>query len=1484
MDLTADGQILQQANAPVIAIGDGGIQLQARGSNSGIHMNSAAFIQAESGQIRLSATTDIQLALLQSSGSVTVQSTDGGIVDNNDDVSGPNTNIIAENLLLQAVTIGIPASDFFNGMPQPLEISLTGHLSVEAREFAALRGSEITTDSLQAKTLFLISDDHLSIKAAEAQFIGSLALIADADNDGVGTLTLEQPIQVSDRLRLQASTITGGSQGTDLSAPRILVRSAESLALRISQGSTSNVDVTEFDGRAGEFLSVSSEGNLTLTDLDGDGLALTARSAADAYAQNLLVSADVRSADSIELRGDDSLQVGANAGSSAIRLTSSNDALIFGSLDALNSVTIRAGLGTVGSIAVTSTGSIVAGNSTTTGTILLSTGSITGDQQIDGQLQAGERITLAADGGLITGIGTIKSTEVLLTAGTGMGGESPLQLTAARVFAESANGMIRLTNTRESRFTRVATGEGVIDVAGQGSTIFEDVLTSSGDISLNTSGGNLTVVLGRQQFAGDIRIATADSGDVAIGFASAGGTLIVNSAGSIFELGQDPDSDLQATSIALEAHSGIGTAANSIESSDFRFSLAAVTETGGINLSSFNETLITEVNGIAGLQITDASLNSPGTIRFNSPRTVTVAASVLNLSGGNLELTSGEHLIFLPGTTISTAGQGNIVLQAGDRPPGSTVPSFGGLRFSPDTLVATEHGNITLTATSVNLFRVQSLDGNITVRAALNNSEGRLTGDSEAEAPHISTQGFVSLYSGSTEQSQTVDLKVAVGGLEATLLGGTLQLTAFGSLTIAGIGLQTAGDSSDIQVLVNDGGLTVAAPITAGGDILLIADNNVRLNDASRVTTSGDGAVIIEARAGDLNMQGASSITSGSGSIDLSARNNLLITSVSSDIGTLTLTAVTGSIIDNSPTETLNLATAGAVWLQAGLGIGGSLPAGNLNLSAGQMDAVSNGNGIFLTSPDSITVTRNGLVSTGSNAAIRVQTTDEFSTISRLLAINGNISVTAASVALNGQAELQALDGDITIIANVTGLSMSTDSLIGAAGDVVIRTVTDAFVGNISAQQHLLLTSQAGAIIDANDTAGVLRLNLAADSLSLDAATGIGSENPLEISTTRLVAQNASSGDLRLTQVAAAGNLGLELLRNSDRLVSLTVAGGALNDINDDGNGIGLNLQASDAQLQARDGIGGGNPLETQLDSLTASVTGTGNLEFSEFDSLRINGLQTTGSAGILVTADQNLLIEGNVQASLPTGGSTGSPGGGQREIRLTGGENLRLAANARVTSALNHSISLLAGNDITMLAGSVVASNGGDLLIRTDPLTGGNVLVQDVATTGSQLTIVSGGDIRIGDSAPVQLRATNGDPTRSEQIVVDAAGDIRVADGVVITTDGDPTARASANQTGDRLLLIARGRTAGSNQPLDSAVGRVQFDGRVTLRTDGGVATTFLGRPTANATTTTAFFDATKAESSPQGRLIFPGLLRPRPKWRNSRWQPRRHQYADRF
>ena len=1468
IQLLADGQILQQAASLVTAVNEGSIQVQARGNGAGISMNSGSALQAEHGQIRLTADSSIQLALLQSAGAVTVQSVSGQIVDNNDDSGIPRINVIAQDLLLQAVSIGGPPSDFFNGLPQPLEISLTGRLSVHARDFAVLRGTSFDTESLRADTLFLISDDHLTINGTDPESLGSLALIADADNDGIGTITLRQPVTVADKLRLQGQSITAGSQVIDLSARQILVRSGSSQLLRITPSLNSTGSPAQFDGRANGTLSVVATGSLTSVDLDGDSLAITAAGDASISARdNLTVTSEITAAGSVELIADGRLLVDSTVRGTALRLTSTDsDALISGTLLASQSVSLRAGLGTVGGISVTSTGRIIAGNSPTTGTIQLSSGSIIGDQLLEGRLEAGEQIRIEASGGAISGSGPLLASDIVLTAGTGIGEQSPLQLTAAQIAAESTDGAIQLHNSRDGRFTRLATREGAIMVTGQGNAVFEDVLTVDGSISLTAIAGDLTVILARQQNSGSMSLATLDSGTVRIGRVRTPETLSINSASSILELADDSDNDLEASSLALQSRDGIGTSTNGIELGGFSPRLAAVSDSGGIFLKSDVETFISDVDGISGLQITANSPLSPGDIQFTSRRAVTVESSVVNASGGHIEIQSGDHLRVLPVVAISTTGSGNLTLQAGVRPAGDTSLNFGSLTLGSDTLVSTAHGNITLTAAaSVTLHRVQSIDGNLLIRAAVSNSDGRLEGVSLQNSAHISTRGFASLFAGTIDPHYVASLTVDVGSLEATLHSSSLQLNSIGPLRIVGSGLRTGGPRGNIDVFVNSGDLIIASDISAAshGNIRLIASDRIQLLSTARVSTAGDGTVLLNADSGSVLMHATASITSMNGDITITADDDLQIARIISQLGTLTLTGNTGAITEVTPDEAVNLATAGAIWLRAGSGLGGRLPGQDLNLTAGQLDAVSGSNGIFLTSPSSLSITRQGLISAGTNADIHVRSERQVFVRQMLRSDTGNVTVNASGIGLENDSEIIALAGSIDMTAETEGIFMSSGSGgIKGSATVNLRAAADIVAGRIVAGNTLTVTSLTGMITDNNDNATEQLLNLVADAVILDAAAGIGLEDSLEIAARSLAAVNRTSGDIRLEQVAAAGNLGLQLIDNGDRLISLTVADGALTDDNDSGTIARLNLQAGETRLVARRGIGPGNPLETRIATLTAIVTDSGNLELHELDSLQIESLQLTGPGSILIHADRNLLVQERVEAFLSAAGSAGS----RPEIRLAAAENLQLAAGAEVTSAANHDITLSAGGDLAMQTGSSVKSAGGDLLIRTDAQHGGDVLVQNLLTSGTRLSVSSGGDIRIGDTAPVLLRATNGDPTRSEQIVIDAAGDIRVTDGVVITTDGNPAASTSANQTDDRLLLIARGRTAGSNQPPDSAIGRVQFDGRVTLRTDGGVATTFLGRPTANATSTTAFFDASKAETSPQGRLVFPGLLRPDP------------------
>ncbi|HAV31873.1 MAG TPA: hypothetical protein DCX79_07680, partial [Planctomycetaceae bacterium] len=270
---------------------------------------------------------------------------------------------------------------------------------------------------------------------------------------------------------------------------------------------------------------------------------------------------------------------------------------------------------------------------------------------------------------------------------------------------------------------------------------------------------------------------------------------------------------------------------------------------------------------------------------------------------------------------------------------------------------------------------------------------------------------------------------------------------------------------------------------------------------------------------------------------------------------------------------------------------------------------------------------------------------------------------------------------------------------IQGSGNVTVRAASDLVAGRIAAGNTLTVTSLTGTITDNNDTSNEQLLNLSGDAVILDAAAGIGAEDALEISARTAAAVNHTSGDVRLVQVASAGNLGLQLIDNGDRLVSLTVAGGALTDANDSSTIARLNLQAGEARLTARQGIGPGNALETRIATLTGMVTDGGNIELHELDSLQIDSLQLTGPGSILIQADQDLLVQDRVQALPPAVGSAG----GRPQIRLAAAENLRLAAGAQVTSAASHDIILAAVLDVSMQTGSSVKSSGGDLLISTD-------------------------------------------------------------------------------------------------------------------------------------------------------------------------------------
>ena len=102
--------------------------------------------------------------------------------------------------------------------------------------------------------------------AAPVFAVTNLALIADVDRNGVGTLTLGPTLSVAGDLRVEGADIIASDGSIDLAANRLMLKSQSS--------ETINVNVTVLDASTLGDLIVNSAANVELLDVDCDNVAL----------------------------------------------------------------------------------------------------------------------------------------------------------------------------------------------------------------------------------------------------------------------------------------------------------------------------------------------------------------------------------------------------------------------------------------------------------------------------------------------------------------------------------------------------------------------------------------------------------------------------------------------------------------------------------------------------------------------------------------------------------------------------------------------------------------------------------------------------------------------------------------------------------------------------------------------------------------------------------------------------------------------------------------------------------------------------------------------------------------------------------------------------------------------------------------------------------------------------------------------------------
>ncbi len=200
-------------------------------------------------------------------GDVTI-SASGAILDG--DTSPDDMDVRGRTIYLESSfsSIGSVTDDIFCGDANPIEIVASGTISAFATNGMIALDIPSNGDVVfDASTVWIQSEGNIDASTLSGiSGVTNLALIADVDKDGTGTLTWSTPLTVSGDLRLEGNAIL--ELGPVVTATRLLVISDLNVTL--------NVDVEQLDVTSGGaiFINQVSTRTLELIDLNCDEIAI----------------------------------------------------------------------------------------------------------------------------------------------------------------------------------------------------------------------------------------------------------------------------------------------------------------------------------------------------------------------------------------------------------------------------------------------------------------------------------------------------------------------------------------------------------------------------------------------------------------------------------------------------------------------------------------------------------------------------------------------------------------------------------------------------------------------------------------------------------------------------------------------------------------------------------------------------------------------------------------------------------------------------------------------------------------------------------------------------------------------------------------------------------------------------------------------------------------------------------------------------------
>lgn len=976
-------------------------------------------------------------------------------------------------------------------------------------------------------------------------------------------------------------------------------------------------------------------------------------------------------------------------------------------------------------------------------------------------LAIGASDVVALDGNLTLSAGTIGPvTNVFLSAGdagSGLGNISisslgDVNLTAASVFS-SRNTTITATDT-------IFSNQSFFNVGGT-LTMTADFIQMQGDGVLGSPAvlvlGDITMNAGLGILLQNIEVVTA-------------ATVRLNAQGTINQTGVG---DIDGT--ALVTHSIGGTTLNAVSAPLVQ---AGNTISGNISITGTGTLTLSDVDGLGWAVrnlVGTTTVTTPGTLTLtglvdggSQPVTLT-GASILDGNGPALNLVAGAAT--LTGNTIEADTAISTLTASG----GSvTIRQAGTLTVN--TVAAGPAGSVQITLASGAILDGNGAATNITTGSLVLSAPGGINLDTAAGSlTAVSVNNDITI----READGLVVNSIVAGS-------GTLTLSAAGALTD---GNGTANNITAFRaVLSTVGGLGTAADpldLTVGhlsaqnsgaGDLSVVNTGDLVVERA----TSGTGGVILAVQGGTLTIQGDGNAGTpevrADGNVSLSASGDIVFQNASVDTNTDMTIATTanlsfvnsifaingrmtlhadGSILQTGGTLTANelvlrsalgtsLGATDVNFLQASNTVSGNLViinGGTLTLSdlTGLGWSVRNdGGGIDLrTGGATADLTVNGGVVSAGTLTLGA---DRSIVLNGSLTSSGTLTLTADRDA-NGSGGISQTAGGISAPnlilnagQNIGPLSATVGRLsaTSAGGDIVFTNSTNLIVDGVSAPAgNVFLTLASGTLTDGNGTgvnvSGLAAFLTAPGGMSLDVAVGqlsaTSTNSPITLRETgslTLVSINSGLGDITLTVSGniTDGTAGVDFTGNT---LTLTA-------------GTGL-------------GVAGGNVLELNVNTVNATVTGTGSIGLSNVGALTVNQVSAANGSVDITALAGTLTVEQVSAAGATSDIALTASGGGifqTASSAVVAGRNITLSSAAGVLLGL-----VDAGGTATVTAanGSILDNNdfGGEVLnIRTGGIatltaTGvvGTLFNCIEVEIGGNLTINAGGSIA-GVSASV--------------------------------------------------------------------------------------------------------------------------------------------------